>query len=242
MIAMPRRGRRPQKPRRRPQKPRLMGGPSRRDEPSYHDFRSPQRPVCPVCPAQNVNIQVVVVALGGCWPGLDAVGDGWRPGAAGEGAAQGGEHLCPVFAGGGEVAADGVAVAGGVFGAQAAGDFLLGFGGAQVAFGLVGGGRDAGVEDEAQHVGFAGTQVFQQPLPVVTLVEAGGAGAGGQVGQPGGDGVAVGADQGDGGQGGNGGQAVGAGVVRGVDQPGELGGPGGTGVGLGGVFQVAQKV
>src|SRR5262249_31299143 len=56
MIAMPRRGRRPQKRRRRPQKPRLMGGPSRRDEPSYHDFRSPQRPVCLVCPAQNRDI------------------------------------------------------------------------------------------------------------------------------------------------------------------------------------------
>jgi hypothetical protein len=43
-----------------------------------------------------------------------------------------------------------------------AGDFFLGFGGAQVAFGLVGGGRDAGVGDKAEHVGFAVAQVFQQ--------------------------------------------------------------------------------
>src|SRR5262245_60676363 len=212
---------------------------------SFHDFGWVRWAICPVCPTQTVNIQVLVVTLGALGPGLDVVGDGGRPGVAGEGVAQGGEDVGAVFGGGGGVAADGVAVTGGGFGAQAAGDFLLGFGGAQVPFGLVGGGRDAGVKDEAQHVVFAVAQVFEQFLPVLAVVE-GGAGAGGQVGQPGGDGAAVGADQGDGGEGGDGGQAAGAGLVRGVDQVlqggGDLGGPGGPGVGLGGVFEVAQKV
>jgi hypothetical protein len=83
-------------------------------------------------------------------------------------------------------------------------------------------------------------------LPVLAVVQPGGAGAGGQVGQPGGDGGAVGGDPGHGGAGGDGGQALAAGLVRGVDQPGERGadlrGPESAGVGLGGVFQVAQQV
>ena len=123
---------------------------------------------------------------------------------------------------------------------------FLGFGGAQVAFGLVAGGRDAGVGGEAQHVGLAVAQVFQQPLPVLAVVPAAGAGAGGQVGEAGGDGVAVGGGQRCGGGVRDGGQALCAGGVRGVDQAGQrggdLGGPGGIGVGLGGVFEVAQQV
>ena len=57
-----------------------------------------------------------------------------------------------VLGGGGDVAADGVPVPGGFLGAEPAGDLLLGLGRAQVPLGLVGGGRDAQVEDEPQHV------------------------------------------------------------------------------------------
>ena len=130
-----------------------------------------------------------------------------------------------------------------MFGAEPAGDFFLGFGGAQVSFGLVGGRWDAQVGDEAEDVVLAVAQVFQEPLAVLAVVEAGGAGAGGQAG---GDGVAVGGDQRCGGGRGDGGQALSAGLVRGVDQAGDGGGdlgwPGGAWVGLGGVFQVAQQV
>ena len=59
------------------------------------------------------------------------VGDGWHPGDAEEGVAQGGQDVGVVLGGGGDVAADGVAVLGGCLGAEAAGDLVLGFGGAQ---------------------------------------------------------------------------------------------------------------
>jgi hypothetical protein len=85
-------------------------------------------------------------------------GDGWHPGGAEEGVAQGGQDVGVVFGGGGDVAADGVAVPGGGLGAEAAGDLVLGFGGAQVAFGLVAGGRDAEVGGEAQDVVLAVAQ------------------------------------------------------------------------------------
>ena len=41
-------------------------------------------------------------------------------------------------------------------------DLLLCFRGPQVAFGLVAGGRDGGVGEEPQHVGFAVLEAFQQ--------------------------------------------------------------------------------
>jgi hypothetical protein len=46
--------------------------------------------------------------------------------------------LRPCFGGGGDVAADGVAVAGAFFAGQPPGDVLLDLAGSQVAFGLIG--------------------------------------------------------------------------------------------------------
>jgi hypothetical protein len=108
--------------------------------------------------------------------------------------------------------------------------------------GLVGGRRDAGVGEEAQHVVLAVAEDFEQSLAVVPP----GAAALGEAGQGGGAGVAVGADQGAGDGAGDGGQAAVAGLVGGVDEflqrPGDLGGPGGAGVGLGGAGEVTQDV
>jgi len=64
-------------------------------------------------------------------------GDGRHPGIPGERVAQGGEDADAMLGSGGNVAADGVPVPGGLLGAEPAGDFLLGFGGPQVAFGLM---------------------------------------------------------------------------------------------------------
>src|SRR5260370_36200034 len=89
-------------------------------------------------------------------------GDGRYPGVSGEGVLDRGEPVDAVLAGGGCVAADGVAVAGGGFGSEPAADLLLGFRGAQVAFGLVAGGWDGGVGQEPQHVGLAVLEAFQQ--------------------------------------------------------------------------------
>jgi hypothetical protein len=55
-----------------------------------------------------------------------------------------------------------VAVPGGGFRTEPAADLLLGLGGAQVAFGLIAGGRDGGIGQEPQHVGFAVLEAFQQ--------------------------------------------------------------------------------
>jgi hypothetical protein len=67
-----------------------------------------------------------------------------------------------VLAGGGCVAADGVAVPGSSLGTEPAADFLLGFRGPQISLSLVAGGRDGGVGEEPQHVGFPVLQAFQQ--------------------------------------------------------------------------------
>src|SRR5487761_1639402 len=84
--------------------------------------------------------------------GLRGVGDGWHPGAAVECVAQRGQDVDAVLGRGGQVAADRVPVSGGLLGAEPAGDLLLGFRWAYVPFGLVGGGRDAQVGGEPQHV------------------------------------------------------------------------------------------
>ena len=90
----------------------------------------------------NVNIQpcpvaLCSIALRDCrraW--LCSCRQGWHPGVSGEGVADDGDDGLAVLAGGVEVAADGVAVAGRGFRAEAAGDLLLGFRRAQVALGL----------------------------------------------------------------------------------------------------------
>jgi hypothetical protein len=67
-----------------------------------------------------------------------------------------------VLDGGGCVTADGVPVPRGGLGAEAAGDLLLGLRGPQVAFGLVGGGRNPQVGQEPQDLGLAVVQAFQE--------------------------------------------------------------------------------
>jgi hypothetical protein len=95
-----------------------------------------------------------------------AVGDGFRvrfrcwrgwgyPAVPGEGVADSGEDVEAVLCGGRCEAADGVPVPGGGHRAEPAGDLLLRLGRAQVAFGLVGRGRDRGVGEEPEHVGLA---------------------------------------------------------------------------------------
>jgi hypothetical protein len=92
-------------------------------------------------------------------------GDGWHPGTAGERVAQRSQDVNAVLGGGGQVAVDRVPVPGGLLGAESAGDFLLGFGRAQVAFCVVGGGRDAQVASEPQHVIAAVAEAFEQVAP-----------------------------------------------------------------------------
>jgi hypothetical protein len=88
-------------------------------------------------------IQVVLAALllvtfrDGFWAGSGDFGQAWHPGISGEGVADGGQGAHAVLGGGGGVAADGVAAAGDLFGAEAAGDLLLRLRGPQVAFSLV---------------------------------------------------------------------------------------------------------
>src|SRR6266542_4078098 len=178
----------------------------------------------------------------GC--GSGAGGDGRYPGVSGEGVADGGEDLVPVLGGGGCVAADGVPVAGGFFRAKPAADLLLGFRGTQVTFGLVGGGRDGGVGEEPQYVGFAVAQAFQQGQRGGLLdVLAGHAADFGQAGEDAvaeqlqvlGDGVFR-----------DDAQAVVAGEVGLVDEgaqlAGDLGGPDRVRVGLGGILDVPEQV
>jgi hypothetical protein len=69
--------------------------------------------------------------------GLGAFRDWRHPGFSGEGVAERGDDAGAVFCGGGDVTADGVPVPCDVFGAEPAGDLLLGFRRAQVAFGLI---------------------------------------------------------------------------------------------------------
>src|SRR6266581_1220703 len=69
-----------------------------------------------------------------CVPGLRGQGGrGWPPGVAGEQAAQDGEDVLAVLAGGVDVAADVQPVLGGVFAGQAAGYLLLGLAGPDAA-------------------------------------------------------------------------------------------------------------
>jgi hypothetical protein len=183
------------------------------------------------------------------WAGLavlcgveGGVGDGWHPGDAEEGVAQGGQDVGVVLGGGGDVAADGVAVAGDLLGAESAGYFLLGLCGPQVAFCLVRRRGNAQVGGEPEDVGLPVAQAFEQVAagPLLAACDLGHLGQADQdavlerVGQRGGD-VA-----------GDGGQALGAGGVRGVDQAlqrlGDRGGPVRAGVLLGGVLQIAQQV
>jgi hypothetical protein len=149
-----------------------------------------------------------------------------------------------MLGGGGGVAADGVPVAGGLPGAEAAGDLLLGLGGSQVTFGLVGGGRDGGAGEEPQHVGLAVVQAFEQvPGGRLLALAAGQAGDGGQAV---GDGAAECRQVLRGAAGGDVVQPGVAGQVRGVDQAAQRirgpGGPGGVRVGLGGVLEIAEQV
>jgi hypothetical protein len=75
--------------------------------------------------------RVVVDGWSG-WGGL-----GWCPGLAEHGLSEGVDGVGAVFDGGGEVAADSVAVSGAGLAGEASGDVLLEFGGSEVAFGLV---------------------------------------------------------------------------------------------------------
>src|SRR6266542_5959939 len=69
--------------------------------------------------------------------GLCSCGNRRHPGVSGEGVADGVHDVGAVLAGSVEVAANGVAVAGGGLGAEPARDLLLGFRRAQVALGLI---------------------------------------------------------------------------------------------------------
>ena len=155
---------------------------------------------------------------------------------------QGGQDVGAVLAGSGDVAADGVAVPGGFLAAEPAGDFLLGLRRARVPFGLVGGGRDAQVIDEAQDVVVAVAQCFEQGAVLELLAAL----AAGYLAQAEDDAVPEGVLQRCGDQVGHGGQVLVAGGVRGVDEAaqrvGDLDGPVRAGVGLGGVGEVAKEM
>src|SRR5512135_754443 len=154
-------------------------------------------------------------------------------------------HVNSVLAGGGCVTADGVAVPGRGLGAEPAADLLLGFRGAQVAFCQVAGGRDGGVGEEPQHVGFAVLEAFPQ-VQGGRLLDVAAAGDAADLGQAGVDAVAE-EFQVPGGQlVRDGGQPLVAGDVGGVDEgpqlPGDLAGPDRVRVGLRGVLDVSQQV
>jgi hypothetical protein len=177
-----------------------------------------------------------------CWGGdgvrlwdLRRVWDWRHPGVAGEGIVDGGQDVGAVLGGGGDVAADGVPVAGDLFGAEPAGYFLLGLGGSQVAFGLVGGGRDAQVGGEPQHIVLPVAQAFQQ-VAAGPLLAAGHLGHLGQASQ---HAVPEVVDQRGGDVAGDDRQALGAGSVRLVDQPAQrvcdLAGPDRGGIAFGGI-------
>ena len=92
---------------------------------------------------------------------------GWRgrgrlPGVSGEQAAQDGEDVVAVLAGGVDVAADVQPVLGGLFAGEAAGYLLLCLGGAHAALADVVRGPDPGVCGEPQHVVFSVAAEFEQ--------------------------------------------------------------------------------
>jgi hypothetical protein len=161
-------------------------------------------------------------------------------GVAGEGVVDGGQDVGAVLGDGGDVAADGVPVAGGLLRAEPAGDLLLGLSWPQVAFRMIRSRRDPQAGGEAEHVGLPVAQAFEQ-VAAGLLLAAGDAGDLGQAHQ---DAVLERVGQWRGDVAGDGGQGLGAGGVRGVDQalqrPGGLDGPVRIWVLLGGVGQVAQ--
>ena len=87
--------------------------------------------------------------------------DGRHPGIAGKRVTQG-EDAGAVPGGGGDVAADGVPVAGDLLGAEPAGDLLLGLRRAHIPLGLVRRRRYPQVGQEAEHVVLAVAQAFRQ--------------------------------------------------------------------------------
>jgi hypothetical protein len=110
-------------------------------------------------------------------------GRGWAASrGAGEGVTDVGQDADAVLAGGAEVAADGVAVPGGLLGAEPPGYLLLRLRGPQVPLGLVGGGRDPQVIDEAEHVVLPVAQALQQVAEGL-LLAAGNVGHFGQADQ-----------------------------------------------------------
>src|SRR5258708_23885321 len=121
-------------------------------------------------------------------------------------------------------------------------DLLLGLSGPQVALRLVGRGWYPQVTGEAEHVVLPAAQAFEQ-VAAGLLLAAGDAGNLGQADQ---DAVAERVDQGRGHLARDGGHALGAGGVRGVDEPLQglagLGGPVRIRVGLGGAGPVAPEV
>ena len=122
-----------------------------------------------------------------------------------------GQDADAVLAGGIEVTADGVAVPGGLLGTKPPGYLLLRLRGPQVTLGLVGGGRDPQVVDEAEHVVLPVTQAFQQVTEGL-LLAAGDLGHFGQAHQ---NAMLERVDQRAGDLAGNGGQTLGAGTVGG---------------------------
>jgi len=199
--------------------------------------------------AEEVSIQVclcvafVCVAPRDCLRAGLGAGGNWRhPGISGEGVAQSGEDAGAVLGGGGDVAADGVPVPGGVFGAEPAGDLLLGLGRADVPFSLVRGGGNTQVRGEPEHVILAVVQAFQQQ-PGGRLLRLGGGkpAHGGQAGQ---DSVPEQLQVRGGVSVRDGGQALLAGQVGGVDHGlqrlSSLDGPDRAWVSLGSVSKITQ--
>src|SRR5262252_7547854 len=101
-------------------------------------------------------------------------GDGRHPGVPGEGVVDGGQDVGAVLGGGGDVAADGVPVAGDLFGAEPAGYLLLRLGGSDVPLGLVRSRGYAQVGGEPQHVVLPVAQAFQQVAagPLLAAIDA----------------------------------------------------------------------
>lgn len=79
------------------------------------------------------------------------------PGVAGDRVENGGHGIEAVFCGGGDIAADGQPVSGGLFGLETSADLLLDLQGPQVALALVVRGRDRRVEHEPEHIVFIQT-------------------------------------------------------------------------------------
>jgi DNA polymerase III delta prime subunit len=189
---------------------------------------------------QSVMPELLCVTSFGC--GSGGSGDRRDPGISGEGVADGGEDGGAVLCGGGGVAADRIPVAGALFRAEPAADLLLGFRGAQVAFGLVGGGRDGGVGQEPQYVGFTAAQAFQERQRGWLLA----AGQAADFGQPDGHAVPEQPQVLRSGVVRHGGQALLAGQIRLVDQGAQgvldLPGPDRVRVGLGGVLKITKQM